>query len=140
MDKINTLISQMTLEEKAALCSGASAWTTAGIERVRDQAETVVVVLLSGRLVIIADYLPLADAFVAARLPGTEGQGVVDVLFGDVPFTGRLSFTWSRTGDQLPFNLGDLPEKGCEVPLFSYGYGLTTEEFQPVVVPDCPVH
>mgnify|MGYP002775914625 CR=1 FL=1 len=45
-----------------------------------------VVVLISGRPLVIEPYLPLVDAFVAAWLPGTEGKGVTDVLFGDYPF------------------------------------------------------
>ncbi len=50
----------------------------------------VVVVLLSGRPLILGDVLDRADALVAAWLPGTEGQGVADVLFGDYKPTGKL--------------------------------------------------
>ena len=57
----------------------------------------LVVVLLSGRPLLITDELPLWDTFVAAWLPGTEGQGVADVLTGERPFTGRLSYDWPRT-------------------------------------------
>ncbi len=46
---------------------------------------------------IIGAQLNQSDAFIAAFLPGTEGQGLADVLFGDQPFTGKLSFTWPRT-------------------------------------------
>ena len=53
----------------------------------------VVVVLLSGRPLILEPILDEADAVVAAWLPGTEGQGVADVLFGDYAPTGKLSFT-----------------------------------------------
>ena len=71
----------------------------------------------------LADEAILAhsDAILAAWLPGTEGQGVADVLFGDVPPTGRLSFTWPRSMDQLP--LGHDKVK-IENPLFPYGFGL----------------
>jgi len=65
-----------------------------------------------------------ADAFVAAWLPGTEGQGVADGLFGDQPFTGKLPFTWPKSMDQLPFNLSS-PAAGAKAPLFPFGYGLT---------------
>ncbi len=81
----------------------------------------VVVVLLSGRPMIINNVLEQADAFVAAWLPGTEGQGVADVLFGDYKPTGKLSYTWPRSMDQLPINVGD---KNYD-PLFPYGFGLT---------------
>jgi len=81
----------------------------------------VVVVLLSGRPMIINNVLEQADAFVAAWLPGTEGQGVADVLFGDYKPTGKLSYTWPRSMDQIPINVGD---KNYD-PLFPYGFGLT---------------
>ncbi|KAJ4844219.1 hypothetical protein Tsubulata_003090 [Turnera subulata] len=82
-----------------------------------------VVVLVSGRPVVIQPYLNGINALVAAWLPGTEGQGVTDVLFGDYGFTGKLPRTWFKTVDQLPMNFGD---KNYD-PLFPYGFGLTTE-------------
>ncbi|XP_048435363.1 beta-glucosidase BoGH3B isoform X1 [Pyrus x bretschneideri] len=81
-----------------------------------------VVIVISGRPVVIQPYVPLMDALVAAWLPGTEGQGVADVLFGDYGFTGKLSRTWFKTVDQLPMNVGDAHYD----PLFPFGYGLTT--------------
>ncbi|MBK9121568.1 MAG: glycoside hydrolase family 3 C-terminal domain-containing protein [Chloroflexi bacterium] len=100
----------------------------ATIERVRERSEKLVVVLLSGRPLIISDILFSADAFVAAWLPGTEGQGVADVLFGDQPFTGRLPYTWPRSIAQIPFDFENLPRDGCDAPLFPFGYGLTVED------------
>ncbi|KAE8699213.1 hypothetical protein F3Y22_tig00110584pilonHSYRG00264 [Hibiscus syriacus] len=82
-----------------------------------------IVILISGRPVVIQPYLPSIDALVAAWLPGTEGQGVADVLFGDYGFTGKLPRTWFKTVDQLPMNVGD-PHYD---PLFPFGFGLTTE-------------
>jgi beta-glucosidase len=61
----------------------------------------VVVVLLSGRPMIISEALNQAAAFVAAWLPGTEGEGITDVLFGDYKPTGKLSFTWPRSMAQV---------------------------------------
>ncbi|KAM0980364.1 hypothetical protein COP1_013706 [Malus domestica] len=81
-----------------------------------------VVIVISGRPVVIQPYVPLMDALVAAWLPGTEGQGVADVLFGDYGFTGKLSRTWFKTVDKLPMNVGDAHYD----PLFPFGYGLTT--------------
>lgn len=81
-----------------------------------------VVIIMSGRPVVIEPYLPKMEALVAAWLPGTEGQGVSDVLFGDYGFTGKLARTWFKTVDQLPMNFGD-PHYD---PLFPFGYGLTT--------------
>ncbi|XP_075520075.1 uncharacterized protein LOC142553597 isoform X2 [Primulina tabacum] len=85
-------------------------------------ATKCVVIIFSGRPIVIEPYLEKMDALVAAWLPGTEGQGITDVLFGDYGFTGKLARTWFRTVDQLPMNFGD-PHYD---PLFSFGYGLTT--------------
>ncbi|KAG6682135.1 hypothetical protein I3842_13G123400 [Carya illinoinensis] len=81
-----------------------------------------VVVVISGRPVVIQPYLAKIDALVAAWLPGTEGQGVADILFGDYGFTGKLARTWFKTVDQLPMNVGDSHYD----PLFPFGFGLTT--------------
>uniref|UniRef100_A0A5B7A2B0 Putative lysosomal beta glucosidase-like n=1 Tax=Davidia involucrata TaxID=16924 RepID=A0A5B7A2B0_DAVIN len=82
-----------------------------------------VVVLISGRPLVIEPYLSYMDALVAAWLPGSEGHGVADVLFGDYGFTGKLSRTWFKTVNQLPMNVGDLHYD----PLFPFGFGLTTK-------------
>jgi len=90
-------------------------------ENVKNAGIPVVVVLISGRPLIINDVLEKADAFIAAWLPGTEGRGVADVLFGDYKPTGKLSYTWPRSIDQVPINAGDSDYD----PLFEFGYGLT---------------
>ncbi len=92
------------------------------IKTCRDKCRKLVVVLISGRPMIITDLLEGVDAWVAAWLPGTEGRGVADVLFGDYPFTGKLPYTWPKTMDQLP-----LETLAGQTPLFSFGYGLSTE-------------
>jgi len=81
----------------------------------------VVVVLISGRPMIIESVLPQATAFLAAWLPGTEGQGVADVLFGNYKPSGKLPFSWPRSNNQLPINVGDSPYD----PLFKYGFGMS---------------
>jgi beta-glucosidase len=81
----------------------------------------VVAVLIAGRPMILDPLLPYADAIVMAWLPGTEGEGVTDVLFGDYHPTGQLPHSWPRTMDQIPINQGDTPYD----PLYAYGYGLT---------------
>jgi beta-glucosidase len=96
----------------------------ATVRNARAAGVPVVVVLLSGRPMILGEVLEASDALVAAWLPGSEGQGVADVLFGDYAPTGKLSFTWPRTADQHPINVGDEDYD----PLFAYGYGLTYEE------------
>ncbi|KAG9134375.1 hypothetical protein Leryth_016256 [Lithospermum erythrorhizon] len=82
-----------------------------------------VVVVISGRPLVIQPYLDRIDAVVSAWLPGSEGQGVADVLFGDYGFTGKLPLTWFKAVDQLPMNVGD---KRYD-PLFPFGFGLTTK-------------
>ncbi len=94
---------------------------TTAISNMKNANIPVVVVLLSGRPMIINDALNQADAFVAAWLPGTEGQGITDVLFGDYKPAGKLSFTWPRSMTQVPINVGDA---GYD-PLFRYGFGLS---------------
>jgi len=91
------------------------------IERVKAAGVPVVLVLLSGRPLILGNALSMADAVVAAWLPGTEGEGVTDVLFGDYAPTGTLSHSWPRSMQQIPINVGD----AAYDPQFPYGYGLT---------------
>ena len=78
-----------------------------------------------GPTVMLESILPYADALVAAWPPGTEGDGVADVLFGAYNPTGRLSHTWPRSMAQVPINVGPGGEKPKEVPLFDFGFGLS---------------
>lgn len=80
-----------------------------------------IIILISGRPMIIDNVIDDCNAFVAAWLPGTEGQGIADVLFGDYNFTGKLSHSWPRSMNQIPINIGDTNYD----PLFPYGFGLT---------------
>jgi beta-glucosidase len=79
-----------------------------------------VVVLVSGRPMNVTSLLPDWSAFIAAWLPGSEGQGVADVLFGDYTPTGTLPMSWPRSESQIPINVGDASYD----PLFPYGFGL----------------
>ncbi|GGN12965.1 glycoside hydrolase family 3 protein [Streptomyces fuscichromogenes] len=80
------------------------------------------VLIVSGRPQLIGDRLGEIDALVASWLPGTEGDGVADVLYGRKGFTGRLPVTWPRSETQLPINVGDASYD----PQYPYGWGLTT--------------
>jgi beta-glucosidase len=91
------------------------------LEAVRRSGVPAVVVLVSGRPLVVTDQLPHFAAFVAAWLPGSEGQGVADVLFGDFAPTGKLPMSWPRSASQLPLNVGD-PSYD---PLFPFGFGLS---------------
>lgn len=76
------------------------------VRRLRRQCKVLVLVIYSGRPLIIEEVLDLCDAIVASWLPGTEAQGIADVLFGVEPFSGRLPHPWP--------------------PSFPLSYGLTT--------------
>jgi beta-glucosidase len=93
----------------------------AAIANARKTGIPVVVVLFSGRPLIINGALEQADAFVAAWLPGTEGLGIADVLFGDYKPTGKLPVSWPKSMAQIPINVGDANYD----PLFPFGFGLT---------------
>ena len=88
------------------------------IKRFKENDIPVVVVLLSGRPMIITDEIEKWDGLIAAWLPGTEGSGVADVLFGDYNPTGKLSFSWPKNMNQFPIN----PEDDH---LYSFGFGLS---------------
>jgi beta-glucosidase len=81
----------------------------------------IVTLLISGRPLIVNEALAASDAFAAIWLPGSEGDGIADVLFGDYAPTGKLSFSWPRSADQHPINVGDADYD----PLFAFGYGLS---------------
>jgi beta-glucosidase len=91
------------------------------LERLIKTGKPIVLILISGRPMIITPYLEHVDAVLAAWLPGTEGTGVADLLFGDVSPTAKLSFSWPRDMSQIPINYGDKTYD----PLFPLGYGLT---------------
>ncbi|MER6126344.1 glycoside hydrolase family 3 N-terminal domain-containing protein [Streptomyces sp. NPDC001795] len=98
-----------------------SAADKAAVDRVCG-AMKCAVLIVSGRPQIIGDRLGAIDALVASWLPGTEGDGVADVLYGRRPFTGQLPVTWPKSEAQLPINVGDASYD----PQFPYGWGLTT--------------
>jgi beta-glucosidase len=95
----------------------------AAVDKVCAQAAKCVVVVVSGRpLIIDPAQLNEIDGLVAAWLPGSEGEGVADDLFGRRPYTGRLPVTWPKTLAQEPINVGDANYD----PLFPFGFGLRT--------------
>jgi beta-glucosidase len=94
----------------------------AAIDKVCAEIETCVVLVVSGRPQVVTDQLGEIDALVASWLPGSEGAGVADVLFGRRPFTGRLPVTWPSSEAQVPINVGDPDYR----PLYPFGWGLRT--------------
>jgi beta-glucosidase len=106
------------------------------IVRMKSHSKKLIVILISGRPLTITDALPQADAFVAAWLPGSEGAGVADALFGDYDFTGKLPYTWQRFDTQLPIHSPSPSSRGCG-PLYPFGYGLSARDASPQI-PTCP--
>ena len=89
------------------------------ISRIAERGIPVVTVLVSGRPLVVNEELDASAAFVAAWLPGSEGRGVAEVLFGEEDFQGRLSFPWPRSMEQVITGVDS-----AETPLFPIGYGL----------------
>jgi beta-glucosidase len=91
------------------------------IRNLKSAGLPVIVLLISGRPLIIDPIIPYSDAIIAAWLPGTEGDGIPDILFGDYDPCGLLSYSWPRKMQDIPINFND------EIydPLFDYGYGIT---------------
>jgi beta-glucosidase len=96
----------------------------AAVKAAKSAGMPVVVVLFSGRPLILEPILDDVDALVAAWLPGTEGEGITDVLFGRYNPTGKLSVTWPRTMSQIPINVTPKGQKP-QGALFDYGFGLS---------------
>jgi beta-glucosidase len=93
------------------------------ITTVCSQAKRCVVIIVSGRpLILKPNVLDAADSIVEAWLPGSEGEGVSDALFGRTPYTGKLPVTWPKTLAQEPINIGDANYH----PLYPFGWGLRT--------------
>jgi len=91
------------------------------IRAVQASGSPMVIVLLSGRPMIITELLEQTDAFLAAWLPGTEGAGIADVIFGDHAASGKLPVSWPISMSQIPINVGDANYE----PLFPVGFGLS---------------
>ncbi len=89
------------------------------VKKMRSRCDKLVMLVISGRPLVITDVLPLCDAVVAAWLPGTEGAGVADVLTGVYPFQGKLPFSWPDSMEQVP--LWKTGGKGYKFP---FGFGL----------------
>jgi beta-glucosidase len=90
------------------------------VKSLYDNGVKVVTIIISGRPMIIEDILHYSDALIAGWLPGTEGDGIADILFGDFQPTGKLSYSWPASMDQIPISFGDTVYE----PLFPLGFGI----------------
>ncbi len=93
------------------------------IKQARQNGAPVTTLLLSGRPLILGEALAASDAFVAAWLPGTEGRGVADVLFGDYKPTGKLSRPWPNEAASA-----STETKPGAKSAFPFGFGLSYDE------------
>lgn len=92
------------------------------VKKLKEQGLTVITMLISGRPMILGEVLDYSDAFIAAWLPGTEGLGITDVIFGDYAPTGKLPHTWPLKMSQIPL---DMNSSKADQALFPFGFGLT---------------
>lgn len=90
------------------------------IKSVAERIPTLVLVISGRPLVIEPQVLEKIDALVAAWLPGTEGTGITDMVFGNYDFEGQLPVSWFRTTEQLPMDA----KANSYDPLFPLGFGL----------------
>jgi beta-glucosidase len=93
------------------------------IEQTRKSCERLTLIIYSGRPLMIINIVDQCDAIIAAWLPGTEANAIADVLAGNTPFTGKLSYSFPRSMAQVP--LSALKNSG-DPPLFAFGHGLET--------------
>lgn len=91
------------------------------VSLVADKVPTLVILIAGRPLVLEPWLLQKINSLVVAWLPGSEGKGITDVIFGDYGFQGRLPMTWFRSVDQLPIHAGE----NSSDPLFPYGFGLS---------------
>ncbi|APG62327.1 1,4-beta-D-glucan glucohydrolase [Sphingorhabdus lutea] len=94
------------------------------LKKYQQEGIKTVSIFLSGRPLWVNEHINASDSFVAAWLPGSEGGGVADILFGKADFKGKLSFSWPKLANQYRLNVGD---KDYD-PLFPYDYGLSYKD------------
>lgn len=97
------------------------------IKNLKANSNKVIVVIVSGRPLLITNEINSLDALVMAWLPGDEGAGVADVLFGDKPFKGSLPLPWPSLSEQLPINYDGKTIDNTQV-LFPRYFGLKNNE------------
>ena len=94
------------------------------VKSLYDKGFKVVTILISGRPLLLDEIWHYSDAVIAAWLPGTEAEGITDIIFGDYEPSGKLSYTWPASMKQIPINFGDADYD----PFLPYAFGIDTFE------------
>lgn len=98
------------------------------IKTYKEKGVKIITILISGRPLVLTEEIEKSNAFVAAWLPGSEGKGVAEVLFGDYNFKGKLPHSWPKSVEDFKGKYGpNFWDKSIE-PLFPFGFGLTYEK------------
>jgi beta-glucosidase len=132
VDKIVVVVGETPYAEDAGYKGDITLGTQGGTDQVAlvqtaaNVGKPVITILLTGRPNALGTIPNNSAALVAAWLPGTEGTGVADVLYGDYNFTGKLSITWPASNAQEPINTGNIGDaNNAGPPLYTFGTGLT---------------
>ena len=86
------------------------------------------VILISGRPLVVTNEINKSNAFVAAWLPGSEGEGIAEVLFGDYNFKGKLPHSWPKKLNDYEYKYGPNFWDKTLKPLYEFGFGMTYEQ------------
>ena len=95
------------------------------ISKYANKGTKAIVVLVSGRPLVVTNQINKSNAFVAAWLPGSEGDGIVEVLFGDYNFKGKLPHSWPKSVEDFKGKFGPNFWDNSIIPLYEFGYGLS---------------
>ncbi|MEM8845990.1 MAG: glycoside hydrolase family 3 N-terminal domain-containing protein [Bacteroidota bacterium] len=95
------------------------------VETYASKGTKTVVLLVSGRPLVITKQIEQSDAFVAAWLLGSEGDGVAEVLFGEYNFKGKLPHSWPKSEEDYQGKYGPNFWDDSIIPLFPLGFGLS---------------
>lgn len=98
------------------------------IKTYTEKGVKTLVILISGRPLVVTNEISKSNAFVAAWLPGSEGEGIAEVLFGDYNFKGKLPHSWPKMLNDYEYKYGPNFWDKTLKPLYEFGFGMTYEQ------------